>query len=208
MKKLFAMVCTSIFLLASTINTQAATIGYADVVLDFYDSGTGPVAGPYGGNISSYPIPVALDVVLGNNENFLSLPAGSYVTVGFTDETIIDGPGDDLFIQEIGAASELADVFISSDLLNYILLGTADGGATTSFDFASIGFSDAVQAVKIVGRDNLGASPGFDVVYVQALPGSIGAPASAGSVPELPAVWLLCFSLLGYFAKGKKKMVI
>lgn len=42
---------------------------------------------------------------------------------------------------------------------------------TTAFDFAVIGYTDAVRAVKIVGLDVAGTpgAPGFDVANVQAL---------------------------------------
>ena len=84
-----------------------ATVGYADTVLDFFDSGAGPLAGPYGGTFpGTFPVAVSTSVVLGADgpvADFLSLPTGSFVTVGFTDETVIDGVGNDLFISEIGA---------------------------------------------------------------------------------------------------------
>jgi len=179
----------------------SAAIGFADVVLDFFDSGAGPIAGPYGGTYPDgpgFPISVSLDVVLGSDpgptgyQDFLSLPTGSYVTVGFTDETAIDGPGDDIFVREIGGNGERADVFVSADLLDFVFLGTAIDNSTTAFDLASIGFTGLVQGVKIVGLDNGGDSPGFDVVNVEVLPGSVG-PAV---IPE-PSAFLTWSGLLG-----------
>lgn len=149
--------------------------GFADVVLDYFDSGAGPIPGPYGGAGSGSPVAVDVDVVIGNNSSFLSLPTGSFVTVGFTDETVIDGPGNDIFIQEVGSAGEQAEVFVSFNLVDFTLLGIANGATITAFDLASIGFTNPVQAVKIVGLDSRGGSPGFDVVSVQVLPDSIGA---------------------------------
>jgi hypothetical protein len=190
------------------VNAQAATLGYADVVLDFFDSGAGPMAGPYGGTYPDgpgYPISVSLDVVLGDDPgptgytDFLSLPTGSFVTVGFTDETIIDGVGDDIFITEVAANNERADIFVSHNLVDFTFLGTAIGGSTTAFDLASIGYSESVLAIKIVGLDTLGGSPGFDVVNVRVLPGSIG-PA----VPIPAAVWLFGSALVGLFGISRK----
>ena len=173
---------------------QAITLGYADVVLDYSDSGAGPIPGPYGGIDSNSDgfvdpgkpnyQPVNLDVVLGNEQapslDYLSLPTGSFITVGFTDETVINGSGNDIFIRETGASGDRANVFVSSNSIDFILLGTAQDDVTTALDLATIGFTKPVQAVKIVGLDNLGVSPGFDVANVQVLPGSIG-PA-----PEIP----------------------
>jgi hypothetical protein len=166
-------------------NQAHALVGYADTILDYYDSGAGPIPGPYGGTWNgtsgTSPIPVSLDVVLGDDPgyppavaDFLSLPTGTYVTVGFVDETIIDGPGDDIFIREIGPNGERADVFVSSDSVTFTFLGTAIDDVTTALDLASIGFTEPVQAIKIVGLDTLGGSPGFDVINIEVLPGSIG----------------------------------
>ena len=177
-----------------------AAVGFADVVIDFFDSGAGPFAGPYGGTFpGSFPVAVSTSVVLGDEpvfgiEEFLSLPTGSYVTVGFTDELIFDSAGNDIFIREAGASGETAQIFVSNDLTTYQLLGIANSATTTSFDLASIGFTGNVLGLRIVGLDSFGASPGFDVVNIQAIPGSF-----TPSVPE-PTTWgmmLLGFGILG-----------
>ena len=170
------------------------------------------MAGPYGGTWNgvdgAFPVSVSTDVVLGDDPgypgayaDFLSLPTGSYVTVGFTDETIIDGPGNDIFISEVGPNGESADVYISSDLISFVFLGTAYDDITTSFDIASIGFTGTVQALTIVGNDAFGGSPGFDVINIEVLPGSIGPPPS---IPE-PATMLLLGSGLIALAGFRKK---
>lgn len=183
---------------ATAMQAKAApTFGYADVVLDFFDSGAGPIPGPYGGTFpgnypGDYPVPVPLDYVLGGDTtplDFLSLPDGSYVTVGFTDEVILNGPGDDIFIQEIGGNGERAEVYISSDGVGFTLLGIAQDNITTSLDLAAIGYADQVTVIKIVGLDNFGGSPGFDVVNVQGLLGSIVQPPVADA--NGPYSWTL-----------------
>jgi hypothetical protein len=181
-----------------TIATQAqATVGYADVVLDYYNSGAGPFPGPYGGTfgpgISNFPVPVSTSVVLGAdgpNPDFLSLPTGSYVTVGFLDETVFDTAGNDIFIQEVGASGERASVYVSSDNVNFTFLGIAQDDVTTAFDLASIGYASQVKSVKIAGLDAFGGSPGFDVANVQAV-----AFVRSG-VPE-PATWAMMVSGFG-----------
>lgn len=198
--------------LGSVANSEAATIGFADEVLEYFDSGAGPLSGPYGGTISGgpgFPIPVSLDVVIGDDPgptgftDFLSLPTGSFVTLGFTDETVLDGPGNDIFIQETGGNGERADVFVSSDLINFVFLGVAQDNTTTAFDLESIGFLNPVIGIKIVGLDDFGGSPGFDVVNVQVLPGSIG----AAPVPEPASVTLLGIGIAGllYFARRNQR---
>lgn len=158
--------------------TNSVGDGFADVILDYFNSGAGTFDEPYGSdNSGNFPVQVSTDIILGSDENgALSLPTGSFVTVGFTDEIILDNPGNDIFIPEVGAQGEQAEVFVSSDGENFVFLGTGNGGVTSSFDLADINFTEPVQAVKIVGLDNGGGSPGFDVINVQGLPGSIVSP--------------------------------
>ena len=98
-----------------------------------------------------------------------------------------------IFIQEIGGGNERADVFVSTDNVNFVFLGVANDSVTTSFDLASIGFVAPVSAIRIVGLDNGGGSPGFDVVNVQVLPGSIG----PGRLPEPGSLLLVGLALVG-----------
>jgi len=186
-----------------------AVVGYADVVLDYFNSGVGSFPGPYGGTFDgvsgTFPVPVSTSVVLGPDgpiADFLSLPTGSYVTVGFTDEIIFDGFGNDIFIGEVGAAGETANVFVSSDNSTFVFLGLANDASVTAFDLSSIGFVGNVSAVKIVGLDSFGGSPGFDVGFVQGLPGSVNA------IPE-PAAWammILGFGCVGTMARRGRRL--
>jgi Ca2+-binding RTX toxin-like protein len=148
-------------------------LGYADTVLDFFDSGAGPLSGPYGGTYpGSYPAPVSLDVVLGKDGStvdFLSLPTGSSVVVGFRDEVILDRAGNDIFVTEVANEGERADVYVSSNNSTFHKVGQATGGTEAAFDLAEIGFRAPVTAIKIVGLNNAGGSPGYDVVNVRAL---------------------------------------
>ena len=182
-----------------------AVVGYADVVLDFFDSGAGPIAGPYGGLFpGTFPVAVSTDVVLGpprapDPEDFLSLPTRSSVTVGFLDESVIDGAGNDIFIGEVGESGESAEVFVSSNFVDFVLLGTAFDNSVTAFDLASISFGAPVRAVRIVGLDNGGGSPGFDVAFVQVLPGSIGP-----GVPE-PASWAMLIAGFGLVGAARRR---
>ncbi|MBK1989788.1 DUF4114 domain-containing protein [Sphaerospermopsis aphanizomenoides BCCUSP55] len=158
--------------------TDSLGDGFADVILDYFNSGTGTFDEPYGeDNDGNSPVLVNTDIILGSDTlGALSLPTGSYVTVGFTDEVIIDKSGNDIFVNELGAAGDQADIYVSSNLEDFVLLGRGNGGQTSVFDLASINFTEAVRAIKIVGLDTKGTIPGFDVVNVQGLPGSIASP--------------------------------
>jgi len=158
-------------------------LGYADKVIDFHDSGAGPINGAYGGTYNettlfgNFPVPVTYGVVLGDDPDttvdFLSLPTGSHVTVGFEDEVVLDGEGDDIFITEIAGNGENAEVWVGTGNGKFTYLGNAGGGTTSSFDLADIGWKGFVTEIKIVGLDALGGSPGFDVVNVRVLPGAV-----------------------------------
>ena len=172
-------ICITFVVLLFNSNTAYAGpwYGFADVVLDFYDSGTGNWTAPYGGIDDDWPITVPTDVVLGDDlDTFLSLPTGSYVTVGFLAFTVIDGTGNDIYITELDDNGEQADVYITSNLSTFTFLGTASAGVTTGFDLNSIGYTDPVIAIKIVGLDNYGATYGFDLAEIEASLGSIGSP--------------------------------
>jgi hypothetical protein len=54
--------------------------------------------------------------------------------------------------------------------------------------------------VKILGLDNFGGSPGFDVDFIQVLPGSIGA------VPE-PASWAMLIAGFGLVGAAQRRRV-
>ena len=162
-------------LLGSFAAPAHAVVGYADVVLEFFNSGAS-LPGSYGGIWPTGPFPVAVspDVVLGpdgdDTQDFLSLSLGSYVTVGFTDEILSDGAGLAFFVTEVGNGGESANVFVSADNVTFSLIGIATADHASGFDLASIGFTGPVQSLRIVGRDNFGTSPGFDLANIRVVP--------------------------------------
>jgi len=149
---------------------------YADVILDAYYSHANPDFSTfYGGDNKGGPKIVPLSYAIDKNETTaVCLPTGTYVTVGFSKFSIVDAPNqDDLFIVEGGAGGEDAKVYISSDFVHFTYLGLAQDNVTTSFDLESIHFTEPVVAVKVIGQDNGGSWPGFDLFEVKALPGAL-----------------------------------
>lgn len=201
----FRSVCAVLiagFLSAGFVPQTKAAIIIADTVIDFFDSGAGPMPGPYGGTFpGDFPVPVPLSFATdGDATTFVSLPRGSYITVGFSTGFVFDGPGLDLFVSELGGNDETASVFISSDFgLTFTLLGTATTDTVSGFDFASIGYTGNVNAVRIVGLDNFGASPGFDLAFVQGLEGSVVV------VPEPATLALVSLALLAGVAGTRRR---
>lgn len=179
----------------STISASASTIIYADVVIDYYHSGAaGPASGSflpgfgYGGppNAGTVPLSYATDE---DDSTFVSLPTGSYITLGFSQGYIYDAPGQaDLFVDETGAASETAELWLSTDWGNsFTYLTDLAGDRTNSIDFGDFSFTGKVNAIKVVGLDNFGASPGFDLTGAWGLEGSwVEDPQGPAPIP-LPA---------------------
>ncbi|MEL7118940.1 MAG: gliding motility-associated C-terminal domain-containing protein [Bacteroidota bacterium] len=188
MKGIFYKILMSFLCLFCNVSLYGQT-QFADVLIDAFYNGASQLLPSFYGNTFAATdcsiIPINPSICLGDNDGFVSLPTGSYVTVGFTDNLIVDAPNqDDLFIEELGAATEIANVYISSDFgMNFTFLGQIDGGVTNVMDLADINYTQAVNAVKIEGIDRGGCAPGFDVVRIY---GIEGANCSASSLLEEP----------------------
>jgi RHS repeat-associated protein len=157
--------------------------GWADYIANYSAAGNGPFAEPYGrpfGGALNQSVNPA-DIILGPTPggvlsstagpvDFLSIPRGSSVTVGFSDEEIIDGSGDDIFIQTlVDHANEHANVYVGKDLETMVFVKQIGEGGSAGIDLSEINYQGKVTLVKIEGVDNLGAAPGFDLISVHAL---------------------------------------
>jgi len=160
---------------------------FVDTVVEYFAAGTSGILEPYGKltnqpwNISIDPqevVPGGLPAQLVGSQplaEFISIPKDSYITLAFNDEIVVDGPGPDILIHTItDHANERADVFVREAGGAFVFVQTVGEGGTTSIDLNDIGFQGIVSEIRIVGLDNLGSAPGFDLVAVQALPDSVG----------------------------------
>jgi len=210
-QRLAAALTLAISTLVAFAPANAAII-VADTVINFSNSGANPSfpTGSYGGTFpGSFPVVAPLSHATdGLATTFVSLPTGSSITLGFSGGFVFDGPGLDLFVSEVGGSDELADIFISSDSgSSFTLLGQATTATVSGFDFANIGFIGNVNAVKVVGLDNLGGSPGFDLAFVQGLEGSvvINPTPVPVPVPEPASFALMAIGALSVAASRKRR---
>lgn len=161
-----------------------AEIKYADKVL-----GSQIASSPHG---KDNP-----EAAVGSSEDFVSLPTGSWIVLGFTDEAITDGPDEDIYIWEYGGGDENAQVLVSADPTGkggFKELGIANANGVTKFDLYDIAFTQDVAAVKVIGLDSKGGSPGFDLQRVEALNHTLPKPnlsAQKGESDGISVDWRL-----------------
>lgn len=97
--------------------------------------------------------------------SFVSLPIDSYVKLGFSRPLVNVPGGIDLVIVTTGNIYEEADVYIyGEDGREHFVGRVIEYRDVLHVDFGDIDFP--VVAVRIIGQDEGGASPGFDVVEV------------------------------------------
>ncbi|MFH1719753.1 MAG: LamG domain-containing protein [Planctomycetota bacterium] len=105
----------------------------------------------------------------------VTLPPDHWVEVQFRGP-IVDGPGDDIQLIELGPVREQALVFITDGAGREYLLGQATSGdvgggvdpTLISFDISGIVLPFEPRAVRILGLDTGGQAPGFDIANVRA----------------------------------------
>lgn len=109
----------------------------------------------------------------GKGETSLVLGVGGSVTVRFTDNALVDMPGPDLYIFEVGPDVEATSVEISADGVTWVPAGRADG-RLSQIDLAGIAAPGEVyRFVRLTDDPNQGGksgrSPGADIDAVGAI---------------------------------------
>lgn len=105
----------------------------------------------------------------------VTMPPDHWVELKFPGE-LVDGDGNDIFLIEVGRMGEQAHVFITDGAGHEYLIGTATASDAGGQLPTEIGFdiSDILplpfvpSAIRVLGLDEGGASPGFDLNSVRA----------------------------------------
>ena len=106
-------------------------------------------------------------------ECYLTLTSGGVVVFEFTNNTLFDGPGDDLAIFEVGPAVEGTLVEVSVDGRDYVSLGRVEGASAT-LDIGGRGPAGAqYRFVRLTDDPDEGGphgrTPGADIDAVGAI---------------------------------------
>jgi len=163
---------------AATLADEGA-FEYPCYLVDAYDADdscwTGMDAeGEYHGPIRVVPEQWLVGPPL-SDKSGVTLPPDHWVELQFRGP-IIDGPGDDIKLIELGPVSEQALIFITNGAGRERLIGMATSGIVgggvdpthISFDISGIELPFEPRAVRILGLDNGGMAPGFDIANIRA----------------------------------------
>src|SRR6266542_3867828 len=115
------------------------------------------------------------DYVDKTHSGFVSLGCGGTLVVRFTDNALIDVPGPDLWVFEVGPAVEPTAVGISRDGKDWIDVGKISGG-TAGLDIAKFvkpGDSFAYVRLTDLKKDCGGNWPGADIDAIGAIGGAL-----------------------------------
>jgi hypothetical protein len=176
------------------VEAEGDVLEYPCYLLDAYDADGGCWTGMDAQGRYEGPIRVVPEQWLvgppPSEKSGVTLPPDHWVEVQFRGP-IIDGPGDDVVLVELGPVSEQARVFITDGAGQEYLLGLATAGSVGTgvdpteigFDISGISLPFAPRAVRILGVDTGGQAPGFDVANVRARIGAACGVAACNPIP-------------------------
>lgn len=203
-----------------TVRSQDAGLEYPCYLVDAYDADascwTGMDAyGRYEGSIRVVPKTWLIGPPL-SEKSGVTLPPDHWVEVQFRGP-IVDGPGDDIMLIELGPVKEEAHVYVTDGKGREYLLGLAKAGSDgigvdpteIGFDIAGLSLPFAPRAVRIVGLDRGGQAPGFDIANVVARVGRVCGDTACNPVPVDGAKDVSVDSLLSFSpGRSAKKHIV
>jgi hypothetical protein len=136
------------------------------------------------------------ECALGPDDNkFVSVDIPETLILAFTDNSALDGLGNDIHVYQCIAGDSDVDIYASENNTDYVYLGRTD--RDVEYDLLDYFGLDYVNYLKFVGLDDGGSKDGFDLDAVKALN-------SGPYVPIPGAIWLLGSGLIGFVGFRKK----
>jgi len=219
MKKDCLLILAAIYLVLSlgvAAPADEGTFEYPCYLVDAYDADDSCWTGMDAEGIYQGPIRVVPEKWLAgpplSEMSGVTLPPDHWVEVQFRGP-IIDGPGDDILLIELGPVSEQALIFITDGAGRERLIGIATSGTEGNgvdptligFDISGIELPFEPRAVRILAIDRGGGAPGFDIASVRARICTDCGEAACNPIPvdgakNVPVDAVLSFST-GQYAK-------
>ena len=113
-------------------------ISFADEVVDFKRGDPDAVSEACDSMLS-----IGVADFAGVASNFTSLGCGGILTVRFSDNALINIPGPDLYVFEVGKYIETTQLFVSQDGIVWINVGAISGGVS------SVDIGDSVKKDEV-----------------------------------------------------------
>ena len=103
--------------------------------------------------------------------NFTSLGCGGTLSVRFTDNALINIPGPDLYVFEVGKFIETTQLYVSQDGKNWINVGAISGGVSSVDIGDSVKQGEVFHYAKLedLNSDCKGQWPGADIDAIAAI---------------------------------------
>ena len=104
-------------------------------------------------------------------EHFTSLGCGGSLSLRFTDNALVNIPGPDLFVFEVGKFIETTQLYVSKNGIKWIDVGEISGGVSSVDIGDSVKQGEVFHYVKLVDlkTDCKGSWPGADIDAVAAI---------------------------------------
>ena len=184
MKKVCSLIIAAIylaFLFETATLAEEGKFEYPYHLIDAYDADDSCWTGMDANGVYQGPIQVVPEKWLVgpplSDKSGVTLPPDHWVELLFRGP-IIDGPGDDIKLIELGPVDEQALIFLTDGTGQEKLIDIATSGSVSTgtgvdptainFDISGIDLPFEPRAVRIVGLDTGGEAPGFDIANIQA----------------------------------------
>lgn len=141
-------------------------ISFADEVVDFKRGDPDAVT-----EACDSMLAIGIADFAGVAANFTSLGCGGILSVRFTDNALINIPGPDLYVFEVGKYIETTQLYVSKDGKKWINVGAISGGVSSVDIGDSVKKDEVFHYAKLedLNTDCKGSWPGADIDAIAAI---------------------------------------